>query len=278
MSGNGSGFTHLNPVDPAGDQVAFLQQQSSISQVISFAAGSYAISFPAAQRYGDAGVQTIQLTVDGQAVGAPVQPASTNYENMTINFWVSAGNHTIGLVGLNSQGGDNTAFIASVSITSTSGLLQFDSGSSALSENTGANAVGLRGDDIDIDTSSDPAIIGANPIAGGAPRATLTGPGNPTSMAFDAHGNLYVVWSKTVEEFAQGSTVPSLDSHRAECPPGRGLRCRWQRLCVRQWRPRGLCVYAPAIPAAHFDTHLHSHWAECPGGTDLRLERRPLRS
>jgi hypothetical protein len=74
VSGNHSGFTGNNPNAPDGDQVAFLQQQSSMSQVINFAAGSYALSVLAAQRLGDPGVQTIQFQVDGMPVGAPVQP------------------------------------------------------------------------------------------------------------------------------------------------------------------------------------------------------------
>src|SRR5262249_6868820 len=148
VSGNKSGFTGRNDDAPVGDQVAYLQEQGSVSQVINFAAGSYSLAFLAAQRVGDAGVQTIQLEVDGLPVGAPVQPSGPSYLSSTVNFWVSAGNHTITLAGLSPNGDDNTAFIDAVSITNTSGILSLASGSAAVSANIGANAISLRADAI----------------------------------------------------------------------------------------------------------------------------------
>ena len=51
LAGNGSDFTSGNPNAPQGSQVAFLQETGSISQAVNFAAaGSYLISFSAAQR------------------------------------------------------------------------------------------------------------------------------------------------------------------------------------------------------------------------------------
>ena len=51
ISGNNSGFTAGNPSAPQGSQVAFLQGTGSFSQTVSgWAAGSYVITFDAAQR------------------------------------------------------------------------------------------------------------------------------------------------------------------------------------------------------------------------------------
>jgi Bacterial Ig-like domain (group 3) len=119
VSGNGSGFTSGNPAAPQGAQVAFLQMAgSSISQSATLAAGTYVLTFSAAQRQNfQASFQTIQVKVDGTVVGT-ITPASTTYATYTTaSFNVAAGTHTIAFVGLNPNGGDNTAFIDNVSAT-----------------------------------------------------------------------------------------------------------------------------------------------------------------
>jgi hypothetical protein len=120
ISGNGSGFTAGNPNAPEGTQVAFLQQTGSISQVVTgMAAGTYRLSFSAAQRGNfQASRQDFRVLVDGVAVGT-FTPAGTGYSNLTATFTVSAGLHTITLQGLDSAGGDNTAFIDNVQLTQT---------------------------------------------------------------------------------------------------------------------------------------------------------------
>ena len=51
ISGNNSGFTSGNPPAPQGVQVAFLQSTGSFSQIVTgWAAGSYMLTFSAAQR------------------------------------------------------------------------------------------------------------------------------------------------------------------------------------------------------------------------------------
>ena len=223
VSGIGSGFTHLNPGPPDGGQVAYLQEQGSISQEINFAAGSYSLSLLAAQRANDASIQTIQLKVDGIPVGAPVQPSGTSYLSCTENFWVPAGDHTITLAGVDPNGGDNTAFIASVSISNISGTLTLASGSTALSENTGTNAISLRGDDFSIDTSSNPAFVGASPMVGGAPRATLATAHGTDAVAVDAQGNLYVASLNAVQIFAPGSSATTATITGLNNPDGLAL-------------------------------------------------------
>jgi len=89
------------------------------SQQVSLAAGTYAISFDAAQRvYYQADQQNFQVLVDNQAIGTFQPPGSTYLTYATNAFTVAAGVHTIQFKGLDTIGGDNTAFIDNVAIVS----------------------------------------------------------------------------------------------------------------------------------------------------------------
>src|SRR5262249_31204700 len=102
---------------PQGTQVAFLQGKSSFSQSVNFAAGTYTISFSAAQRKSNASSQQFEVLVDGVVEGT-FTPSSTSYAVLTTSsFTVTAGFHTITFKALNPNGGDNTAFIDQVSLT-----------------------------------------------------------------------------------------------------------------------------------------------------------------
>ena len=118
VSGNGSGFTSGNPAAPQGQQVAFIQGTGALSQSLAgWAAGSYTVSFQAAQRGNYyTSVEDFQVLVDGAVVGT-FKPTGTSYQKYTTSsFTVTAGAHTLAFRGLDSAGGDNTAFIDSVSI------------------------------------------------------------------------------------------------------------------------------------------------------------------
>ena len=120
ISGNNSGFTSGNPPAPQGSQVAFLQETGSFTQTVAdWAAGSYVLTFDAAQR-GNFGVsqQNFNLLIDGNIVGT-FTPSGTSYQSYsTAVFTVTtAGSLTITFQGLDSAGGDNTAFIDGVSIS-----------------------------------------------------------------------------------------------------------------------------------------------------------------
>jgi hypothetical protein len=117
ISANGSGFTALNPTAPQGGQVAFLQGVSSISQAVTFAAGTYTISLDAAQRAFGAGAQTLQVMVDGTVEGTFNNLTGTGYDTVTTQgFALTAGSHVITIQGTNLNGGDNTAFIDDIAI------------------------------------------------------------------------------------------------------------------------------------------------------------------
>ena len=115
-----SGFTSGNGPAPQGSQVAFLQGTGTITQpVAGWAAGSYTISFDAAQR-GDqpSSMEDFQVRVDGMAVGT-FQPSGPSYQvYTTVSFTVPAGVNTIEFLGLDSIGGDNTAILDDVTIAS----------------------------------------------------------------------------------------------------------------------------------------------------------------
>ena len=118
--GNGNSFTN-GASAPDGTQVALLQSQGSFSQSITFAtAGSYQLSFDAAQRaassnYNLAG-EDFEVEVDNTVV-ARLKPTATSYQLYTSEaFSVSSGSHTITFLGLDSAGGDNSALIDAVSI------------------------------------------------------------------------------------------------------------------------------------------------------------------
>jgi hypothetical protein len=122
VTNNGSGFTAANPNAPDGTQVAFLQATAAMSQSVYLDAGTYGLSFQAAQRAGNSSgsVQThyqqIQVLVDGAQVGL-ITPVGTSYSTyQTSNFTVAAGMHTVKFAGLNPQGGDNTAFVDAVTL------------------------------------------------------------------------------------------------------------------------------------------------------------------
>src|SRR5262249_50225879 len=102
---------------PEGTQVAFLQGNGSVTQSMSFAAGTYTLGFSAAQRGNLASDQTFQVLVDGAVVGTFNSVLGTGYTGLiTSSFTVAAGNHTIPFQGTTLNGGDNTVFIDQVTI------------------------------------------------------------------------------------------------------------------------------------------------------------------
>jgi hypothetical protein len=116
VAGNGSGFTDGNPDAPEGNQVAFLQGYGSVSQSVTFvAAGTYSLGFSAAQRGNDNSSQRFQVLIDGAVVVGTYTPGDASYTAYTTaSFTVTAGSHTISFIGLDPDGGDNTALIDQV--------------------------------------------------------------------------------------------------------------------------------------------------------------------
>jgi hypothetical protein len=118
VAGNNSAFTLGNLPAPQGTQVGFLEQTGSISQTITgWQAGTYILSFSAATRkFYQHGGQNFQVLIDNVVVGT-YAPTSLSWLTFTTNlFTVTAGTHTITFKGLDTKGGDNTAFIDNVQV------------------------------------------------------------------------------------------------------------------------------------------------------------------
>lgn len=102
-----------------GDQIAYLQSKGSFAQTVSLGAGTYTLSFWSAQRGGKTGEQDFQVIVDGKPVGPIFKPAGTHYEKLsTPPFTIAAGQHTSGFQSLDTLGGDRTAFVDNVRLSS----------------------------------------------------------------------------------------------------------------------------------------------------------------
>ncbi len=132
VSANGSAFTTGDPKAPGGNQVAFLQNNASISQTVTLDPGVYNLSMLAAQRVNyQSQQQEIEVLFDGAVVGliVPNSPIAINSATtvtyytsyQTSNFTVTANStttHTVTLQGMSQGSGvDSTAFIDEVAIT-----------------------------------------------------------------------------------------------------------------------------------------------------------------
>jgi hypothetical protein len=117
VTGNGSAFTSGNPPAPSGTQVAYIQMKGQISQTINVAAGTYDLTLSAAQRGNfQASTQTFEVVVDNTVVGI-FNPSGPGYTNLTTGpFTVTAGTHTLALVGMDPNGGDNTVLISQLAV------------------------------------------------------------------------------------------------------------------------------------------------------------------
>jgi hypothetical protein len=127
ISTNGSAFTSGNPAAPAGNQVAVLQETGSFSQTFTVsAAGTYSLSFDAAQRGNrNNGGEDFEVLVNGAVVGT-YKPASTSYSLFNATVTLPAGTNTLQFLGLDTAGGDNTAFLDQIGLQSTPGGLLAD--------------------------------------------------------------------------------------------------------------------------------------------------------
>ncbi len=123
VSGNGSPFTNKSPNAPEGVQVAFIQQVGTITQSIAgWNPGSYQLSFQSVQRTNyQTSSEDFQVYLDNTVVGT-FTPSGTSYQTYTTDpFPVTAGSHTLSFRGLDSAGGDNTAFIDDLRVIDSSG-------------------------------------------------------------------------------------------------------------------------------------------------------------
>jgi hypothetical protein len=101
------------------------------------------------------------------------------------------------------------------------GILTVSAGATVVSYDTAANAITLRGADVNIDTSSNPAVVGAVRTLS---NTTYLPPGygfvGPEYLAFDSSGDLFVSDLNTteVQEYAPGATTPFADFYYGDGP------------------------------------------------------------
>jgi hypothetical protein len=98
--------------------VAFIQTTGSFTQTVAgWAAGSYVLTFDAAQRANyQASRQDFEVLIDGTVISTFTPSGSSYLSYSTATFTVTAGSHTIEFLGLDSAGGDNTAFVDAIAI------------------------------------------------------------------------------------------------------------------------------------------------------------------
>lgn len=112
----------FNPAFPApeGERTAYLKTDSGlnsrIDQTVIFPAGTYAITFHAANRADFGGLQEFDVFVDDQLIGHAAPDDSGEYEfHQTDSFTVATGQHTISFVATTFEG-DNTGFVDDVKV------------------------------------------------------------------------------------------------------------------------------------------------------------------
>ncbi|MFH0921607.1 MAG: FlgD immunoglobulin-like domain containing protein [Fibrobacterota bacterium] len=99
---------------PEGVQTGFLQAQCTVSQAVTFAEGSYRVVFKAAKRTSYGGIQSFDVSFDGNIIGTFAPSSGMFVICSTGIFMAAAGEHLITFTGTTS--GDNTAFIDAVHI------------------------------------------------------------------------------------------------------------------------------------------------------------------
>ena len=115
-----------NSTLPLGEQqVAFIQDQGSISQSVNLAAGqAYAVSFMVDERKLDNGTfnaQPLQVSLGSQVIGTftPSMTTDGTFTTFTSSAFTvpSAGAYTITIAGQSASGSNNMALVASVAVT-----------------------------------------------------------------------------------------------------------------------------------------------------------------
>ncbi len=120
LSARTGAFAKDNPATTYGSQVAFLQKTGEIGQTVAgFPAGAVRVGILCAQRI-SSGVmnnQTIELLVDGVAIGTVTPSADGNFAAMAFPaVTLAAGSHAILFRGV-PPAGDHTALIDNVTFT-----------------------------------------------------------------------------------------------------------------------------------------------------------------
>ena len=160
--------------------------------------------------------------IQGGFVNTQIDVTARNSLTVAAGDTVDSGTSTLSLaadVNYDGTGDSNT------------GLLSILAGATVTSGNATANAITLRGYNISIDTSSNPAVVGATRALSTTASATLSGLNQPYALAFDGSGNFYVsnLGTNTVSKFAAAGTLTATLTGLT-IPLGLGIRRQRQPL------------------------------------------------
>ena len=207
-----TGLTYQNAGSPTTSEYATIDISTAgnVSSLVATLPGDYLTLGQIRDTNGGAGsisasAGTIEVTgISTASVNGNVNLAATG--NLTVDAGASilTGAGTISLaadVNANGTGDDGV------------GTLSIGAGAVVDSTNASASAITLRAAAVNIDTSANPAFVGATPFQrlSTVPTIALTGLNDPLAMIFDTSGNLYVTnqGNGTVSKFAPGATTPS---------------------------------------------------------------------
>jgi DNA-binding beta-propeller fold protein YncE len=227
-----AGLTYQYPGSPTTSQYATIDisQPGEVSQLLAALPGDGLTLGRIDDSQGgiggiDAGAGSIEVTgIDTASASGDVDLVSTGDLVVDAGAAVStgdgaislsaAGDLTVGAGATVETGAGTISLAADVNPDGTGnagvGTLSVGAGATVISSDPDADAITLRGANIQIDTSSDPAMIGASRQLGATPIATLSEPGNSVAMTPDSAGNLYLAGTDNngngiVSEFAAGT-------------------------------------------------------------------------
>jgi hypothetical protein len=119
-SGGSAWYIGSGPSGFEGDQYMALQGTSSLSQTFNSNGGAFDLSFLDAGRSGFGpynGDQTFQVWIDSTLLGTFSTVSNSNFTLQMINdIILSAGYHTLTFLGIDPNGGDETAFLDDIQL------------------------------------------------------------------------------------------------------------------------------------------------------------------
>jgi hypothetical protein len=133
ITANNTAFTYGNPPAPEGSQAAFIQITGTASQLVSgWQAGTiYTLTMSVASRAagcgGGCGNEDFEVKLDNQVLGT-YTATDASYVDVPFTFSTTAGSHTLSIVGIDSLGGDDTAFIDNLRLSALTDKTQCKNG------------------------------------------------------------------------------------------------------------------------------------------------------